>query len=156
MNVGVEMFKESSLMGTFPFPPPPPTMNISPINIISSFTRGSLWYFDPWVVPHPEDVESYGAFMLLTTVEISFPVVPSASIDTGQKLHPHMEYDHPTPPAWVIDSLSSHDFLDNKFPSNKAILDAMASIDKPMDEKTHLSSFPDSEPMRVSVKSLDP
>jgi hypothetical protein len=53
MSVGVGMFKDSSLMGTFPLPPPPPTTNISPINMISSFTSGSLgssilgWYLIP-------------------------------------------------------------------------------------------------------------
>jgi hypothetical protein len=36
--------------------------------------------------------------------------------------------------AWVVDSPSSHDFLDIEFPSDKAILDVMASIDEPKDE----------------------
>jgi hypothetical protein len=54
MSVGVGMFKDSSLMGTFTLPPPPPSSNVAPINMISSFTSGSLGSFDPWVVPHPE------------------------------------------------------------------------------------------------------
>jgi hypothetical protein len=37
--------------------------NFSLINMISSFTSGSLGSFDPWVVPHPKEVESYGASM---------------------------------------------------------------------------------------------
>jgi hypothetical protein len=59
MSVGAGMFKDSSLMGTFLLPPPPLDMNIAPINMISSSTSGSLWYINPWVVPHPEDVKSY-------------------------------------------------------------------------------------------------
>jgi hypothetical protein len=83
-------------------------------------------------------------------------MISSTSVDTGQQLHPHMECDQPTPPTWVVDSLSSHDFLDIEFPSDKAILDVMASIDNPKDEVMHRSYFPDSEPMRVSMMSLDP
>jgi hypothetical protein len=69
--------------------------------MISSFTSGSLKYFDPWVVPCPKDVESYGASMPLTVVNI----VDLTIVDTGQQFHPHMECDQPTPPVWVVDSL---------------------------------------------------
>jgi hypothetical protein len=144
------------LMGIFPLPPPSPTTNITPINMISSFTSGSLGSFDPWVVPHPEDVESYGASMPLTMVDIVDPKSHQHPLDTGQQLHPHMECDQPTPPIWVVDSPSSHDFLDIEFPSEEAILEVMASIENPKDEVMHQSSFPDLEPMRVSMMSLDP
>jgi hypothetical protein len=53
MNIGAGMFKDPSLMGIFPLPPPSPTATITPINMISSSTSGSLGSFDPWVVPHP-------------------------------------------------------------------------------------------------------
>jgi len=59
MNVGVGIFKDRSPMGNFPFPPPSPTVNIYPINMISSFTSGSIDSVDPLVVPHSKDVESY-------------------------------------------------------------------------------------------------
>jgi hypothetical protein len=62
---------------------PSPTIshcNIAPINMISSFTSGSLGSFDPWVVPHPEDVDSYGASMPLTLVDISYQVIQSTSV----------------------------------------------------------------------------
>jgi hypothetical protein len=68
---------------------------------------------------------------LLTMVDIVDLEIPSTSTDTGQHLHPHMECDQPTPPVWVVDSPSSHDSLDFEFPSEKAILEVMASIDKP-------------------------
>jgi hypothetical protein len=102
VNIGVGMFKDTSLMGIFPLPPPSPTAHIAPINMISSFTSGSLGSFDPWVVPHPEDVDSYGASMPLTMVKIVDPTIPSTSIDTGQQLHPHMECDQPTPPNGLL------------------------------------------------------
>jgi hypothetical protein len=74
--------------------------------MISSSTSGSLRSFDPWVVPHPEDVDSYGASMPLTVVDIVDPKNPiNIHYDTGQQLHPHMECDQPTPPIQVVDSL---------------------------------------------------
>ena len=48
VSVGVGMFKDSSLMVTFPNPTPPHSSTITPINMISPFTSGSLGYsFDP-------------------------------------------------------------------------------------------------------------
>jgi hypothetical protein len=63
MNVGAWIFKDPSLMGIFPLPPPSPTAHIALVNMISSFTSGSLGSIDPWVVPHLEGVESYGALI---------------------------------------------------------------------------------------------
>jgi hypothetical protein len=76
MSVGVGMFKYPSLMGIFPLPPPLVAANISLINMISSFIGGSHRFVDPWVVPHPKDVESYGASMPLTTFDIVDPLIP--------------------------------------------------------------------------------
>jgi hypothetical protein len=125
--------------------------------MISSFTSGSLGYVDPWLVPHPENVDSYGASLSPTKVEINDPTIPSTSVDTSQHLHPHMEFDQPTPPTWVFDSLRSHDFLDIEFPSDEAILEVMASIDKPREDEHHRESIlPDLEPMRVIMMNYDP
>jgi len=96
--------------------------------MISSFTSGSLWSFDPWVVPNSEDVELYGASMLLTIVNTIDPTIPSTFIDTSQQLHHHIECDQPTPPTWVVDSLCSHDFLDIEFPLDESILEVMSSV----------------------------
>jgi hypothetical protein len=56
MHVGVGMFKDPSLIGIFPLPPPSLIANIDPINKISSFTDGSLGSFDPWVVHCPNNL----------------------------------------------------------------------------------------------------
>jgi hypothetical protein len=112
MNVSVGMFKYPSLMGISPLSPTSLTTNITPIDMISSFTSASLSSFYHWVVPHPEDVDSYGASMPLTVVEIVDPKIPTKSADTGHQIHPHMECDQPTTPVRVIDSLNSLDSLD--------------------------------------------
>jgi hypothetical protein len=116
MHVGARMLKYPSLMGVFPLPPPSPTTNIAPINMISSYTSGLLGYVDPWVVPWPNDIESYEASIPPTIVEMVDSMILSASTDTSQHLHPHMECDQPTPPIQVVDSSRSHDFIYTKFP----------------------------------------
>jgi hypothetical protein len=84
-------------------------------------------------------------------------MIQSTSIDIGQKCHPNMEYDQPTPPIWVVDSPSLHDFLDFKFPSDEAILEIMDFIDNPKKYVKHRSSIlSDSKPMRVNMMICDP
>jgi hypothetical protein len=156
MSVGAWMFKDSSLMGTFPLPPLPPVANMDMINMISSFSNGSLRSSDPWVVPRPKDVESYGAHMTLTKIEIVYLEIPLASPDTCQQIHPYTECDLPTPLEWVVNSLCSHDFIDIEFPLEEAILEVMDSIENPKDEVMNRSYFHDLEPTRVSTMSLDP
>jgi hypothetical protein len=46
-------------------------MDIILVNMISSFTSGSLGSSDPWVVPCPEDVEYYGDHMPFTTIDLA-------------------------------------------------------------------------------------
>jgi hypothetical protein len=113
------------------------TTYVAPINMILSFTSGSLRSFDPWVVPPLEDVDKYGASIPLTIVELVDMKIPSASSDTGQHFHSHMDCDQPTFPIRVFDSLNSHDFLDTNLPSKEAILEVMASIENPKDEVMH-------------------
>jgi hypothetical protein len=96
------MFKDPFLMGIFPLPAPD-TTHITPINMICSSIDESLGSVDPWVVPHPEDVDSYGAS------------ISSIFFDTCQQIHPHVEYDQPSPPVRVVESHNSHDFLDIVF-----------------------------------------
>jgi hypothetical protein len=155
MSVSEGMLKYSFFNGTFPLPPPAPSTNISPINMISSFTIGSLMSFDPWVVARPKELESYEPSMPLTMVYILYSKIPSSSNDMGDHIHHHMDCDPPNPFTWFIDSLSSHNFLDTEFPSNNTILNFMDSIDNPKDQMMHQSYFPHSELMRISMMSLD-
>jgi hypothetical protein len=58
-------------------------------------------------------------------------------------------------PTWVFNSSNSHDVLDIEFPSNKAILDVMASLNNPKYEVMYQSYYPNLELMRVRMMSLD-
>jgi hypothetical protein len=51
-NVGVGLLKDSTLMGTFPIPPPdiPPPF-VASINMISTFICETLESYNPWIVP---------------------------------------------------------------------------------------------------------
>jgi hypothetical protein len=55
-NVGVGLIKDSSLMGTFPIPPPDvPRLSIDSINMISTSIHELPASHDPWIVPDPGD-----------------------------------------------------------------------------------------------------
>ena len=103
-SVGVSMFKDSSLMGTFTLHPPFNPSNSTPICMTSLDTIESQGGSsssrlvlsnvldvnkDPWVVPHPSKVE---------LVEISYQEIQSTSTNANQNLHHDMEYDQFTLP----------------------------------------------------------
>ena len=44
-------------------------------------------------------------------------------------------------PAWAVESSHSHDFLDDVFPSDEAILEAMSGVEQPWEELHHRSYF---------------
>jgi hypothetical protein len=153
-SVDVGMFKDPFIMG-ISILPTPDTTHVSPINMICSATSRSLRSFDPWVVSHPEDVD-YEASILLITVEIFDLTIPLESIDTGQQLHPPLECDQPSLSTRVVESLSSHNFLDIVLPSEEAIPGFMASINKPgEDENHHTFLLHNLELMRVNTMSND-
>jgi hypothetical protein len=99
--------------------------------MISSFTNGSLKSFYPWVLSHPKDIEFYGPSLFLILIDICSPMISLSLGDIVSKIHPHVECSHLTPPIMVFDSLSSHDFLDIEFISDKAIMGVMDYIVNP-------------------------
>ena len=44
-------------------------------------------------------------------------------------------------PAWAVESSHAHDFLDDVFPSDEAIIEAMSGVDPPWEELHHRSYF---------------
>jgi hypothetical protein len=61
VNVGVGLLKDSTLMGTFPIPPPdvPPPL-VASINMISTSIYEASMSSDPWIVPTLGDYLHYG------------------------------------------------------------------------------------------------
>jgi hypothetical protein len=71
-SVGAGLFKDSALMGIFPLPPP----HVASVNMISVKS-------DPWVIPSPDLVDTWGEVMPLSPAEINYVEIVSAST-----LHP--------------------------------------------------------------------
>lgn len=57
-SVGAGLFKDSVLMGNFTLPPP----NFHSVNMISDST-------DPWIIPTPDHIDSFGDVMPLIPLE---------------------------------------------------------------------------------------
>jgi hypothetical protein len=82
-NVGVGLLKDSSLMGTFPIPPPDvPCPSISSINMISTMPHELPVSSDPWIVPDPRDHLRFGDAMPLSSVESAYQAIQSATPST--------------------------------------------------------------------------
>ena len=67
-SVGLGLFKDPILMGIFPLPLP----HTIQVNMISHSD-------DPWIIPLPEQVDSFGDFMPLTPIEINYCELLAAS-----------------------------------------------------------------------------
>ena len=135
-NIGVDMYP--SLMGTFSF--------IALILIISSslckasMSLSSIPFLtshmeDPWTLP---SLISLGEDSIPTEMDMSFsttlvayqanlgPIVDSSSSSSRTK-----EEDPYAFTSWVVSSSHSHDCLDDIFPSDEAILEAMSRLEQP-------------------------
>jgi hypothetical protein len=136
---GVGLLKDSSLMGTFPTPPPPTTHHIATINMISTMVYQSLESSDPWIVPSPMEFDVLGDTMPLSPVEAMYVAIQSASpsLDNPHLLAP----DAYLMSSW-LDSLSSAiDYISQIFPSDKSIMEMLSIDDVPWDDNHHRSSF---------------
>jgi hypothetical protein len=120
-NVGVSLLKDSSLMGTFPIPPPPDILRLSiaSINMIFIVLHELPVYFDPWIVPDPRDHTRFGDVMPLSPVESAYHVIQSA-----------------TPSSPSLEDLSP-DTFHVIFPIDEMIMSIMA--DTPWDDGHHRS-----------------
>jgi hypothetical protein len=120
-NVGVGLLKDSSLMGTFPIPPPPDILrpSVASINMISAIPHELPVSFDPWIVPDPGDHPRFGDVMPLSPIESAYHAIQSATPSTPspEELSPD--------PFHVI------------FPTDEMIMSVMA--DTPWDDGHHRS-----------------
>jgi hypothetical protein len=75
-NVGVGLLKDSSLMGTFPIPPPDvPRSSVASINMISTLPHKLPVSHDPWIVPDPGDHLRFSDAMPLSPVESTYQAI---------------------------------------------------------------------------------
>jgi hypothetical protein len=82
-NVGVGLLKDSSLMGTFPIPPPViPHPYVTLINMISTYVRETPASYDTRIVPNPGDHIRYGDQIPLSLVKLAYQSIQSATPST--------------------------------------------------------------------------
>jgi len=93
-SVGVGILKDSSLLGAFPLSPLDIT-HIDIFNMIYSIGHSSSAY-DPWVIPDPSKVESFGASMSLLSAKLSYAMLQLAGALTKPEsgLPQNVEPDH--------------------------------------------------------------
>jgi hypothetical protein len=133
--IGAGLFKDPCLMGVFL--PPVPDAFIAAINMISSI---GTFVGDPWILPDPTEVETYGNTMPLSPAEKMYSSIQSKSAST---ICPPTEgeLDQYSLTEWEdISSSSSHDFFNDTLLSDKAIIKAM-TLSERMWEDNHHRSF---------------
>jgi hypothetical protein len=118
-NVGVGLLKDSSLMGTFPIPPPDvPHLFVTSINMISTSLHRTPASYDPWMVPNPSDHLHYGDEIPLSPVKSAYQAIQSTTPSLG---------DLSLDPFCVI------------FPIDEMIMFVMSMEDTPWDDGHHHS-----------------
>jgi hypothetical protein len=118
-NVGVGILKYSSLMGTFPIPPPNvPHQFVTSISMISTSIHGTPTSYDRWMVPNLDDHLCYGNEIPLSLVESAYQTIQLTTPSLGD-LSPD--------PFRII------------FPIDEMIMDFMSIEDTPWDDGHHHS-----------------
>jgi hypothetical protein len=134
----------SSLMGTFNF-------STSIHHVYSMSSRPALagrsipfrtsYISDPWTLPCLNsscEGQSHACMaMPLLVVEIEYQVVIESSIDPDSVTSSTDKEDPILRPIWATLLTCSHDFLNETFLSNEAILEAMNSSKRPWDDMHH-------------------
>jgi hypothetical protein len=145
-NIDVGMY--SSLMGTFDFTAPSHhvyAMSSRPISTGRYIPLCTSYFSDLWTLPPPtsscEGQLHAGMVMPLSTTDIAYQVVLDSSDDPDPITSPTDKEDPVLKPMWATLLSSSHDFLDETFPSNEAIIKAMNASDKPWDDMHQCSYF---------------
>jgi hypothetical protein len=145
-KIGVKMY--SSLMGTFNFTTSSHhvyTMSSRPVSIGSSIPFCTSYFSDPWNLPSPtsscEGQLHAGMDIPLLVTKIVYQVVLDYSVDPDPITSSTDEEDIVLRPVWATSLSFSHDFLDENFPSDKSIIEAMNGFEKPWDDMHHRSYF---------------
>jgi hypothetical protein len=141
-NIVVRMY--SSLMGNFNF-------STSNHHIYTMYRKPSLtersipfrtsYFSDPWTLPSPNSLcegQSYaGMAMPQSTTEIVYQVVIDSSADPDPVTSPMDEEDLVLRHVWATSLSCLNDCLDDTFPSEESILEAMNGFDRPWDDMHH-------------------
>jgi hypothetical protein len=121
-NIDVGLLKDSSLMGTFPIPPPDVAHPFfASINMIFTSVHGTPASYDPWMVPNLDNHLLYGDEMPLSLVESTYEAIQSTTLSTSSLGDLYPDQFH------VI------------FPTDEMIMSVMSMEDTPWDDGHHHS-----------------
>jgi hypothetical protein len=111
--------------------------------MIFAVTNTPIGYHDPWIIPHPSDLESYRDTMPLSPMELTYSMIQSTSEspDSHHILLLDEKLDQFSSLYWVNHTSTSRDFLNIILPSEEAIMEIMTLKDKPWEYSHHRSSF---------------
>jgi hypothetical protein len=145
INVGVGLCP--SLMGTFDYPPPHDDVKFisnhhkAEIFHVSSFHM--TYFVDLWILPSPsammDETGHSGMSIPLSSAKVVYSLFQQASANPDQT--PAQELDPLLEPIWAQGSLATTDSLDLVLPSNKEVIKAMTSLEKPWEDLHHRSYF---------------
>jgi hypothetical protein len=145
-NIDVGMY--SSLIGNFNFSAPIHhvyTMSSRPASAGRSIPFRTSYLSDPWTLASPTyscEVQSHaGMAMPLSATEIVYQFVLDSSVDPNHVTSPTDEEDLVLKPLSETSLSCSHDFLDETFPSDEAILESMNGFKRPWDDMHHRYYF---------------
>jgi hypothetical protein len=145
VNVGFGLCP--SLMGTFDYPPPHDDVKfISNHHKVEIFQVSSfcMTYFeDPWILPFPsammDETGHSSMSMPLLATEVAYSLVQQYLVNPDPT--PTQELDPLLEPIWDLGSLANIDSLELVLRSDKAIIEAMTSPEKPWEDLHHRSYF---------------
>ena len=108
VSIGTGLLKAYSLLGFFPLPPP---QILNMVAMISTTLDGSI---DPWIIPAPSDIDSYGDQMPLSPAELAYQAIQIASKPSTAMVSTEGKN---LPPIIVL----SKDLLNEVWPTDEAI-----------------------------------
>ena len=97
---------------------------------------------DPWILPSPspsnEPIEtdvSFPAAMIAYQINLDGVAEPSPSSSRTEEEDPYVM------PTWAVESSHANDCLDDVFPLDETIIEAMSGVEPPWEELDHRSYF---------------
>jgi hypothetical protein len=121
------------------------TMSSRLISSERSVPFRTSYFNDPWTLPSLtvsyEGRSHAGMAMPLLATEIAYQAILESSANPDPITSQTDEEDLVLKTVWATSLSCSHDFLDETFPSDEAIIEAMNGFDKPWDDMHHRSYF---------------
>ena len=114
--------------------------------MISTTLYGSI---DPWIIPAPSDIDSYGDQMLPSPAELAHQAIQITSEPSTAMVSTNGTN---LPPITVL----SKDLLNEVLPTDEAIREIMSLEERPWGEFHHRASMIDLDMINIEIPSFDP